>query len=706
MRLRSRIVVTGLAFGAVCVGQVSAQQAPGRVNPLLQPSPLPYGVPRFDQIRNDDFRAAFDKGMREELEDVDRIAGNTEPPTFANTVEALERSGSLLRRTQRVFNVLLSAHSDEVLQKIDAEYSPKLTGHRDAIDLNPRLFARVKSLHDRRASLGLGAEQLRLLEERHRGFLRAGAALAEAGKEAVRANNVARANAVAELRRRILAEVNAAAIVVDDLALLDGLPEGDIAAAAAAANARGLAGKWVLPLQNTTQQPALAYLRNRGIRERLYKASVSRNASGANDTTTLVKQMAQLRAERAKLLGFDDHAAYTLDDTMAKTAENALGLMRRMVPATVARTREETSRLQGRLRTDVPGATLEPWDWQYYAEQVRRTEYAVDESEVRQYFELDRVLLDGVFHAATQLYGVTFRERQDVPVYHPDVRVFEVFNADSSRLGLVYLDYFARPSKRGGAWMNSLEAQSGLLGTLPVVTNTANFPKPSSGNPALLTPDQVRTMFHEFGHALHGLFSNVRYPSLSGPSVPRDFVEMPSQFNEHWADEPSVFARYARHHKTGEQMPPALKTRVDRAAQFNGGYALTEQLAATFLDLDWHMLTAGQLPQDIDRFEASSLKSHGLDIREVPPRYRTRYFQHIWTLAYSAGYYSYLWSEVLDSDAYSWFKENGGMTRQNGQRFRDTVLSRGGTRDAAVLFREFRGRDATPDALLEERGLK
>ena len=699
-------IVAGLALGTMFAGQVSAQPAPERMNPLLQPSALPYGVPRFDQIRSDDFRPAFDQGMREELADVDRIAGNAEPPTFANTIEALERSGVVLRRTQRVFNVLLSALSDDVLQKVDAEYSPKLTAHRDAVDLNPQLFARVKSLYDRRASLGLDAEQLRLLEERYRNVVRAGAALSPAGKEAVRANNVTRANAVAELRRRMLAEVNAAAIVVDDRALLDGLPEGDIAAAAAAATARGLTGKWVLPLQNTTQQPALAYLRNRGMRERLFKASVARNASGTNDTTALVLQMVQLRAERAKLLGFDDHAAYTLDDTMAKTAENALGLMRRMVPATAARAREEASRLEARLRMDVPGGTLEPWDWQYYAEQVRRADYAVDESEVRQYFELDRVVRDGVFYAATQLYGITFRERTDIPVYQPDVRVFEVFNADSSRLGLVYLDYFARPSKRGGAWMNSLEVQSSLVGTLPVVTNTANFPKPSSGNPALLTLDQVRTMFHEFGHALHGLFSNVRYPSLSGTGVSRDFVEMPSQFNEHWADEPSVFARYGRHYRTDEPIPAALKERIDRAARFNSGHALVELLAASFLDMDWHMLPAAQLPREVDAFESSSLKSHGLDIRAVPPRYRTRYFQHIWTLAYSAGYYSYLWSEVLDSDAYAWFKENGGMTRQNGQRFRDKVLSRGGTNDAAVLYREFRGRDATPDALLEERGLK
>jgi peptidyl-dipeptidase Dcp len=706
MYWHSTIVVAGLALGAMFSAEASAQQTSGQANPLLTPSTLPYGVPRFDQIRSDDFRAALDQGMRDELADVERIADSEAPPTFVNTMEALEQSGTLLRRTQRVFNVLLSAHSDDVLQMIDAEYSAKLAAHRDAIDLNPRLFARITYLYERRVSLGLTSEQQRLLEERYRHAVRAGAALSPTVQEAVRANNVARANLVAELRRRILAEANAAAVVVDDRTLLDGLPEGDVAAAAAAGTARGLTGRWVLPLQNTTPQPALAYLRNRAMRERLFTASVSRNASGANDTTALILQMARLRAERATLLGFDDHAAYALDDTMAKTAESALGLLRRLVPATVARTRDEASRLQRRLQVDVPDATLQPWDWQYYAEQVRRADYALDEAEVRQYFELDRVLHDGVFHAATRLYGITFRERKDLPVYHPDVRVFEVFDEDSTRVGLVFLDYFARPSKRGGAWMNALESQSGLLGTLPVVTNIANFPKPSSGDPALLTLDQVRTMFHEFGHALHGLLSDVRYPSLSGTSVPRDFVEMPSQFNEHWADDPAVFSRYARHHQTGEPMPAALKERIDRARLFNGGHALAELLAAAFLDMDWHTLQAGQLPPDVDAFENASLAAHGIDIREVPPRYRTRYFQHIWTLAYAAGYYSYLWSEVLDADAYAWFKENGGMTRQNGQRFREMVLSRGGTKDAAVLYREFRGRDASPDALLEERGLK
>jgi len=695
-----------LALGAFPIVHPAAQQAPARDNPLLQPSPLPYGAPPFSRIASADFRAAFDQGMKEELAEVQQIAAAPQPPTFANTIDALERSGSLLRRTQRIFNVLLGAHSDATIQAIDTEYSPKLAAQRDAIDLNPQLFARVKSIYDRRQTLGLDAEQIRLVEERYRTFVRAGAALSDADKDSVRAINQERAQVVSTFRRQVLAEVNAAAVVVDDKVMLDGLPEQDIAAAEAAAAARGLNGQWVLPLQNTTQQPALAYLRNRALRERLFKASTSRNASGENDTTSLALRLARLRADRAKLLGFATHAVFTLDDQMAKTPENALALMRGMVAATTARTRDEAARLQVRLRMDLPGATLEPWDWQYYAETVRRADYALDESEVRQYFELDRVLRDGVFFAATKLYGITFRERQDIPVYHPDVRVFEVANADGSALGLLYLDYFARPSKQGGAWMNSLSVQSDLLGTRPVVTNVANFPKPSAGNPALLTLDQVRTMFHEFGHAMHGLFSNVRYPFLSGTSVPRDFVEMPSQFNEHWAMEQSVFANYARHYRTGEVMPSALKDKIERTRLFNGGYALTEQLAASFVDLEWHALTADAIPTDVDAFEEAALRKHGLAVREVPPRYRTRYFQHIWILAYSAGYYSYLWSQVLDADAYDWFKERGGLTRENGQRFRDMVLSRGGTREAAAMYREFRGRDASADALLIERGLK
>jgi peptidyl-dipeptidase Dcp len=675
-------------------------------DPLLDASTLPHGAPRFNRIASGDFRGAFDRGMVEELAEVERIATDPEPPTFANTLEALERSGQRLRHASRIFTVLLSTTSDATLEAIDAEYASKLAAHRDAIALDPRLFARVRSIHDRRASLELEPEQRRLVERIYTGFTRSGALLDDADKAALRLINTELSDLVSTYRRRLLNGTNAAALVVDDASTLEGLTAEDLAAAAAAAKSRGLDGRWVLPLQNTTQQPALASLRRRAMRERLFHASISRNAGGEHDTTALVTRMAQLRAERARLLGFPTHAALVLDDEAASTPGNALALMKRLVAPATARTREEARRLEARMREDNDReAVLEPWDWPFYAEQVRKTDFDIDEAEVRQFFELERVVRDGVFFAATSLYGITFRERPDLPVYHPDVRAFEVLESDGRSIGLVYFDLFARPSKRGGAWMNALSVQSHLLGTTPVVTNVANLAKPSPGNPALLTTAEVNMLFHEFGHALHGLFSNVRYATLAGTAVPRDFVELPSQFNEHWATEPQVFARYARHYRTGEPMPAALKQRIDRARLFNAGYAISEVLAAVFLDFEWHQLAAGDVPADVAAFEAAALASHGLADREVPPRYRTPYFAHIWMLGYAAGYYSYLWSAVLDNDAYYWFREHGGMTRANGQRFRDCVLSRGRTGEAAELYRQFRGRDASIEPLLAERGL-
>lgn len=698
-----------LALCALLASHPAAQQAPPPgENMLLQESTLPHRAPRFDRVASEDFRAAFDQGMKEELAEIQQIATTPQAPTFGNTIEALERSGAVLRRTSRMFNVLLQAHSNPTLEAIDTEYAGTLASHRDAISLDPRLFARVKAIYDRRQTLDLNAEQRWLVDRLYRAFVRSGASLSEEDKNAVRVRNAELSEIVSAFRRKVLAEMNAGAVVIDNNALLDGLPAQDIAAAEAAAASRGLQGKWVLPLQNTTQQPALAYLRNRPLRERLFRTSIARNAGGEHATTDLVVRMAQLRAERARLLGFPTHAAFVLDDQMAKTPENAFTLMKGMVAPSTARMRDEAARLQSRMRLDGESAgVLEPWDWQFYAEAVRKADYSLENAEVRQYFELDRVLRDGVFFAATRLYGITFHERKDIPVYHPDVRVFDVRDKDgSTSLGLFYVDYFARPTKRGGAWSNSLASQSHLLGTTPVVTNVCNFAKPSPGTPALLDFSEVTTMFHEFGHALHSLFSNVHYPTFSGSSVSRDFVEMPSQFNEHWATEASVFANYARHYSTGEPMPASLKARIDKARLFNEGYRTTELLAAAFLDLEWHVLADAAMPRDVDAFESAALQKHGLAVREVPPRYRTRYFSHIWTLAYSAGYYSYIWSAVLDNDVYGWFKERGGLTRENGQRFRDMVLSRGGTKDAAALYREFRGRDASVEPLLIERGLK
>ncbi len=495
-------------------------------------------------------------------------------------------------------------------------------------------------------------------------------------------------------------------MVVDDKAQLDGLSEGEIAAAAQAAQARELDGKWVLALQNTTQQPAQASLKDRTLRERLFQSSITRAEHGdRNDTREIVKRLAQLRAERAKLLGFPTLAAYVLDDQMAKTPAAATKLLSDLVPAATSKARGEATKMQQLIDAQRGGFKLAPWDWQYYAEQVRKAEYALDESQLKPYLELDRVLRDGVFFAANQLYGLTFQERKDLPVYHPDVRVFEVSDAGGASIGLWYCDYFKRDNKSGGAWMDAFVSGAGLLDTKPVVFNVANFSKPAAGQPALLSFTDVTTMFHEFGHALHGLLTQVEYPRLAGTNVPTDFVEFPSQFNEHWALYPSVLAHYARHYRTGQPMPQALVEKLKRARTFNQGFVTTEYLAAALLDMAWHTLPAGSQRPDVDAFEAEALKHFQVDLPEVPPRYRTTYFAHIWSSGYAANYYAYMWSEVLDDDAYAWFTEHGGLTRANGRRFRDMILARGGTNDMGVLYRAFRGRDPQVGPLLEERGL-
>ncbi|HEU4680806.1 MAG TPA: M3 family metallopeptidase, partial [Gemmatimonadales bacterium] len=555
-------------------------------------------------------------------------------------------------------------------------------------------------------ALKLGAEDRRLVERYYRDFVRAGAQLSEADKVRLRALNKEEAELTTDFQQKLLAATKAGALVVNDKAELDGLSEGEVAAAAEAAKERGLTDKYVIPLQNTTQHPAQASLKNRAVRQRLFEASSRRAERGdSNDTRAGIRRLAKLRAERATLLGFPNHAAYTLDDQVAKTPEAATGLLTQLVPAATARARSEAAKMQAVIDREGGGFTLAPWDWQYYAEQVRREEYDLDEEQIKPYFELDRVLRDGVFFAANRLYGLSFKERKDVPVYHEDVRVFEVFDADGGSMALFYTDFFKRDNKRGGAWMNSLVGQSQLLGTKPVVFNVANYTKPAPGLPALLTYDDVNTMFHEFGHALHGLLSRARYPTLSGTNVPRDFVEFPSQFNEHWALEPTVLANYAKHHKTGEPMPQALVDRIKKARTFNQGFATTEYLAAALVDMDWHSLPPNAPEQDVAVFERRSLERHHIAVPEIPPRYRTPYFSHIWGSGYAAGYYAYLWSDVLNHDSYGWFTEHGGMTRANGSRFRDMILSRGNTEDPGKLFRAFRGRDPKVEPLLVQRGL-
>jgi len=674
-------------------------------NPFAEPSALLYQAPAFDKITNADYQPAIEEGMRRQLAEVALVAGDTAAPTFENTFIALERSGQLLKRVSNVFDALTSANTNDTLQQVQENVAPKLAAHRDAIFLNDTLFRRVRNIYDRRAALGLDSLQRFLVERYYRDFVRAGALLPDSDKTKLRALNQEQATLQTEFEQRLLAATKAGAIVVDDSTQLDGLSAGEIGAAAAAAADRKLTGKWVLPLRNTTQQPAQASLRDRALRERLFRASTTRAMRGdSNDTRDIILRLAQLRPERARLLGYPSLAAYVLDEQMAKTPEGALGLLTDLAAPATAKARGEAAAMQRVIDAQQGGFALAPWDWQYYAEQVRVAEYALDEEQIKPYFELDRVLRDGVFYAANQLYGLTFRERRDLPVYHPDVRVFEVFDADRSSLGLFYADYFKRDNKQGGAWMGAFVDGSPLLGTKPVVYNVCNFSKPAAGQPALLTTDDVETMFHEFGHGLHGLLNAVRYPRLAN-NVPTDFVEVPSQFNEHWALYPTVFTHYARHYQSGAPMPAALVQKLTRAKTFNQGFITTEYVAASLLDLAWHTLPAGPKQADVDSFEVAALRRFGVDLPEVPPRYRTNYFAHIWQSGYSATYYAYIWSEVIDSDAYAWFLERGGLTRANGQRFRDMILARAGSADAGAMYRAFRGRDAVVGPLLENRGL-
>jgi len=709
--LSTLISATALACAPATVTTANvpapATSAANAGNPFFAESTLPYHAPRFDLIRNEHYQPAFEEGMRQSLAEIDAIAKQTAPPTFENTIVAMERSGALLTRVAKAFSGVYGANTNDTLQKVQELEAPKLAAHNDAIYLNDQLYQRVKSIYDRRDAGDLTPEQKELVVRYNRDFVRAGARLSETDKIRMRALNKELSELSTEFTKKLLAGTKAGALVVDNVSDLAGLSADEIQTASEAAKNRGLAGKWVLPLQNTTQQPAQAELTNRAVRQRLFELSTLRTSrNDSNDTKNTIKRMAELRAEKAKLLGYPTWAAYALETQGAKTPENAIKLLTDLVPPATARARAEAADIQKLIDAQGGGFKLQPWDWQYYAEQVRKARYDLDESQIMPYFELNNVLQNGVFYAANKLYGITFKERHDIPVYHPDVRTFEVFDANGQPLALFYADYFKRDNKQGGAWMDQFVDQSKLMGTRPVVYNVANFTKPAPGQPALLTYDDVTTMFHEFGHALHGMFSNVEYPTLSGTNVPRDFVEFPSQFNEHWALDPTVFANYAKHYQTGAPMPPALVAKIKNSQTFNQGFSFTELLEASLLDFAWHTLAPGTIPADVDSFEAASLKRFDVAVPEVPPRYRSTYFSHIWDGGYSAGYYAYTWSEVLDDDAYAWFREHGGLTRENGQRFRDLLLSRGGTEDAATLYRNFRGRDPSVDALLESRGLK
>ncbi len=678
------------------------------VNALLTASPLPMQAPPFDKINDADYQPAIEEGMRQQLAEIEKIANNPEAPTFANTFEAMEKTGELLNRASRIFFSLAQANTNDTLQAVQVALAPKMAEHTDAIHLNANLFKRVKAIHDARENSGFDPLQMRVVEKTYNDFVRAGAQLSVEDQTKLRALNKEESTLSTEFQNKLLAATNAGAVEVDDKAKLDGLGEGGIAAAADAAKDSKLAeGKYLLTLQNTTQQPVLGSLTQRDLRLKVLEASETRAShSDANDTRTIIPRLAQLRAERAKLLGYPNFAAYSLADQMAEKPENAVKLMTDMVPAATARAHSEAAKIQKVIDAQKGGFKLTAADWDLYADQVRKAEFDLDEAAIKPYFELNRVLNDGVFFAANQLYGLTFKERHDLPVYQPDVRVFDVFDADGKQLALFYADYYKRPSKSGGAWMDVFVEQNGLTGTKPVVFNVCNFTKPAEGQPALLSFDDVTTMFHEFGHALHGMFSNVKYPSIAGTNTSRDFVEFPSQFNENWALEPTVFANYAKHNETGEPMPQALVDKIIKARAFNQGYATTEYLGAALLDQAWHQLPADAPLQDVDKFELDALNRYKINVAEVPPRYKTPYFAHIWGGGYSAGYYAYLWSEVLDHDAFQWFKEHGGMTRENGQTFRDEILSRGNSEELAKMYKAFRGKDPSVEPLLEFRGLK
>jgi len=682
--------------------------SPAENNPFFAESPLYMYYPQFDAIENSHFVPAFERGMEQQLAEIDTIANQSEAPTLDNTLVPMERSGQTLNRVARVFFSLTSANTNDEMEAIRSEMAPKLSAHNDQILLNSKLFARIQAIYEQRDSLELDPESYRLIEENYKDFIRAGAQLSDADKEKLKAMNAELATLKTSFSQNVMEEVNASAIVVDSREELAGLSDSQIDAAAAAAKSEGMEGKYLIALLNTSQQPALTSLEDRGLRQRIMETSLARGSHGGDfDNREILSRVAKLRAERARLLGYENHAAYGLENQTARTPEAVNKMLARLAPAAVANAKREAADMQTIINAEGGDFELASWDWDFYAEKVRKQRYDFDASQLRPYFEFDNVLHKGVFYAAEKVFGITFKERHDLPVYQEDVRVFEVFEADGSTLALFIMDPFARPSKRGGAWMNAYVSQSNLLERKPVVANHLNITKPTSDDePVLMTFDEVTTMFHEFGHALHGMFSNVKYPSFSGTSVPRDFVEFPSQVNEMWSIWPDILKNYAVHYQTGEAMPQVLLDKVLATQKFNQGYITTEYLAASLLDQSWHQVKPSAVPgaDGVLDFEAKALKDAGVALETVPPRYRSTYFSHI-IGGYSAGYYAYIWSEVLDADTVEWFKNNGGMTRENGDHFRQTLLSRGGADDAMILFKNFRGADPDIQALLDRRGL-
>lgn len=675
-------------------------------NPFFEASKLPLQAPDFAKIKDSDYQPALEEGMKQQQAEISKIADNPEAPTFENTLVALEKSGQLLTRVNNVFSLVSSANTNPTLQKVQEEEAPKLAANTDAIFLNTKLFKRVQAIFQKRNELKLDAESKRLVEYYEQRFELAGANLSDSDKETLKKYNQEEAGLSAKFVNMVLAANKAGALLISDKAELAGLSDAEIQAAADNAKNAKQDGKWLISLQNTTQQPLLQSLSNRATRQKLFEASYNRAEKGdANDTRATIARIAELHALEAKLMGFRNYADWKLHDQMAQTPEAVEKFLGQLIPAATAKARQEAADIQALIDQQKGGFKLEPWDWNYYAEQVRKAKYDLDESQIIPYFELDKVLKDGVFYAANQLYGLTFKERKDLPVYQEDVRVFDVFDKDSTQLGIFYCDYFKRDNKNGGAWMNNIVGQSKLLNQKPVIYNVCNFTKPAPGKPALISADDAKTMFHEFGHGLHGLFANQQYPTLASPNTARDYVEFPSQFNEHWMMDPKIFAHFAVHYQTGAPMPQALVDKIKKAGAFNQGYALTEALGGDAIDMAWNTLGADNAKQDVDKFETAALQKAGLNLSQVPPRYRSSYFLHIWSNGYAAGYYAYAWTEMLDDDAYSWFEENGGLTRANGQRFRDMILSKGNTENYGDMFKAFRGHNPDIKPMLKARGL-
>jgi len=697
------ILAAGIMLGAC---SKSNNQSDMSNNPLFTKSTLPFEAPNFDAIAVEHYRPAFETGMEQELNEMEEIASNAESPTFENTIVAMEKSGQLLSRTSSVFYNLTSAHTNEQIQEIQKEMAPKLAAHSDDILLNADLYERVKTLYDKRDQLDLTGAELKLLEDTHRDFVRAGARLSEDEKQRMREINERLSTLTTQFQENLLELTKERSVLVEDETMLDGLSDDRIAAAKQAASSQDKEG-YLLTITNTTRVPILKELNTRELRQRVWEASAYRGIgeNGGIDNRPLILEIVKLRAERAELLGYENHAAYKLDPQTAKTPENALNMLTDLIPPVIENTNQEKAAIKAMMEKDGIEDEVKPWDWNYYAEKVRQAEYNIDQSKVRPYFELDRVLKDGVFFTMNKLFGITFEERTDLPVYHPDVRTFDVYDEDGEQIGLFYADYFERESKRGGAWMNSYVSQSQLLDKKPVIVNVMNIPKPAEGEPALISFDNATTMFHEMGHAVHGLLSDVKYPSQSGTSVPRDFVEFPSTFEEDWAIQPEILANYAKHYETGEQIPQELLDKVIEASNFNQGFDTQEYLAATMLDMEWHLLGTDEIPNDVQEFEQKALAKHNLDTEAIPPRYKSPYFAHTFSGGYSANYYAYIWSGVLAADAFAYMQEQGGLNRENGNRFRQHILSQGGSAEAMELYKAFRGQEPDVKHLLERRGL-